>query len=65
MNPKEQAELDCVGMGNGRHCGRLMGETFGGRDTSQCPLPKSDLGRPWSKLRLFSSFHPTFVETSH
>lgn len=65
LNPGEQAALDCMGMGNGRHCGRLMGETFGGRDTSQCPRPKSDLGRYCSKLHLFNSFHPTFVETGH
>lgn len=40
LNPGEQAALNCMGMGNGRHCGRLMGETFGGRrQLLRCPLP--------------------------
>lgn len=63
--PGGHAALDCVVMEKGRHCDRLMAETFGGRGIFWCPLPKSDLGSCWTKFLLFSSFHPAFVETGH
>lgn len=44
LGPGGHAGLDCVVMRNSRHCGRLMGETFGGRGAFWCPLSKSDLG---------------------
>lgn len=52
----EQAALDCMGMGNGRHCGRLMGETFGG---------KRHFSVPCAHIRLWVDTAASFTDSIH